>query len=176
MKRKVIAGILSLLMAASLMTGCGGSTAPAEAPAEPAAESAVVEAAGSETTPAEPAETAVESVSEGIAAADGDISRIDNLREPVCRNAVHADITGPENNIEVIEDSIFAERDSEPGLIDRHYAASENTHRLLRNCKYAVCKYRIRLKLLVARVFNALKAGAFFGNNAYGTCPKIQLD
>ena len=72
MKRKAIAGILSLLMAASLMTGCGGSAAPAEAPAAAAAESAVVEAAGSETTPAEPAETAVESVGEGIAAADGD--------------------------------------------------------------------------------------------------------
>jgi hypothetical protein len=72
MKRKVIAGILSLLMAASLMTGCGGSAAPAEAPAEPAAESAEAETAESEAAQVEPAETAVESVGEGIAAADGD--------------------------------------------------------------------------------------------------------
>ena len=59
-------------MAASLMTGCGGSAAPSGSPAEPAAESAAVETAQMETIESETPEVAAEGVAEGVAAADED--------------------------------------------------------------------------------------------------------
>ena len=74
MKRRVIAGILSVLMAASLMTGCGGSAAPV--PAEPVAEaedgSAEAETVEMETAESEAAEPAAEEAASEIAAADED--------------------------------------------------------------------------------------------------------
>ena len=53
MKRKVIAGILSVLMGMTLMTGCGGSAAPQGEAAEPAAESTASTAEEAEDAAAE---------------------------------------------------------------------------------------------------------------------------
>ena len=80
MKRKVIAGILSVLMAASLMTGCGGGAAQTETAAESAAESAEAESAEvetveTETVESEAAEPAAEGVAEGVAAAEDSFAK-----------------------------------------------------------------------------------------------------
>ena len=80
MKRKVIAGILSVLMAATLMTGCGGGAAQTEATTAPAAESAEAESAEvetveTETVESEAAEPAAEGAAEGVAAAEDSFAK-----------------------------------------------------------------------------------------------------
>lgn len=73
MKRKVIAGILSVMMVMTLMTGCGSGAAAQGTTAEPAVGSSVEEAIESETADVESAPVADdESVTGEIAAAGDD--------------------------------------------------------------------------------------------------------
>ncbi|MCR5421709.1 MAG: sugar-binding protein [Lachnospiraceae bacterium] len=60
MKKKLLGAVLSVAMVATLLAGCGGSTAeaPAAAPAAPAAEAAPAEEKAEEEAPAEEAEEA----------------------------------------------------------------------------------------------------------------------
>ena len=60
MKKKVMAVLLTSVMAASVLTGCGGSSAPAAAPAAPAAEEKKEEAPAAEAQAEAPAAEAPE--------------------------------------------------------------------------------------------------------------------